>query len=63
MRLTLGLAVLLAFLVVVEVVLHASHGVPPGTWGVFGALGCAVLIVVSKALGKAGLQRPEPPDE
>ena len=24
---------------------------------------CATLIVVSKALGKAGLQRPEAPDE
>lgn len=63
MTTVLGLAALLIGLVVMEVVLHASHGLPPGAWGVFGALGCAVLIIVSKALGKAGLQHPEPPDE
>jgi hypothetical protein len=63
MRVALGLAVLLALFVVVEVVLHASHGVPPGTWAVFGVIGCAALIVVSKSLGAAGLQRPEPSDE
>jgi hypothetical protein len=45
MRVALGLAVLLALFVVVEVVLHASHGVPPGTWAVFGVIGCAALIV------------------
>lgn len=63
MRVALGLAGLLALLVVVDVVRGASHGVPPGTWAVFGALGCAALIVVSKSLGAAGLQRPEPSDE
>ena len=63
MRGALGLAVLLACLVVVEVVLHAAHGVPSGTWAVFGALGCAALIVISKSLGKAGLQHPERPDD
>lgn len=63
MTTALGLAVLLIVLVVGEVVLHASHGLPPATWGVFGALGCAVLIVVSKALGKAWLQHAEPPDD
>lgn len=63
MRLVRGLAILLGLFVVVEIALHASHGVPPGTWAVFGVVGCAVLIVVAKALGKAALQRPEPPDE
>jgi hypothetical protein len=57
------LLALLALLVGVEVALHAAHGVPPGTWGVFGALGCALIVVLSKRLGKAWLQRPEPPDE
>jgi len=63
MTTALGLAGLLVLLVVGEIVLHAAHGVPPGTWGGFGALGCAALVVVSKALSRAGLQRPERPDE
>ncbi|HIE94292.1 MAG TPA: hypothetical protein EYQ83_16060 [Acidobacteria bacterium] len=31
----------------------------PGFDLVFGFVGCAVIVVVSKAFGKAGLQRPE----
>jgi hypothetical protein len=30
---------------------------------VFGFVGCAVIVLVSKALGKAGLQRPERCDD
>lgn len=63
MKPALVLAALVGVLVAVEVALDAAHGVPPGTWGVFGAVGCAVIVVVSKRLGKAWLQRPEPPDE
>jgi membrane-bound ClpP family serine protease len=58
----LGLLVLAVVFVVVEVALHASHGLPPGTWAVFGIIGCALLIVGSKSLGKAGLQRAEAPE-
>ncbi len=40
---------------------HAHHGFwdrIPGWWAWFGGLGCAVIILVSKALGKALLQQP-----
>jgi hypothetical protein len=51
--------------VVLEIVFrHAAH--PRLPWHaipafdlVFGFLGCAVIVVVSKALGRAGLQKPE----
>jgi hypothetical protein len=33
---------------------------PPGGAALFGLLGCAAIVVGSKALGRAGLQRPEP---
>jgi hypothetical protein len=35
----------------------------PGFDLVFGFVGCAVIVLVSKALGKAGLQRPERGDD
>ena len=51
--------------VVLEVVFrHAAHPVYP--WHsvpafdlVYGFLGCALIVVASKALGRAGLQKPE----
>jgi len=41
---------------------HADHGFwdrVPGWWAWFGGLGCAVIVLFSKALGKALLQKPE----
>ncbi|MBD3219940.1 hypothetical protein GF314_01750 [bacterium] len=41
---------------------HVDHGFwdhVPGWWAWYGGLGCAVIVVVSKALGKAWLQKPE----
>ena len=35
----------------------------PGFDLLYGFAGCAVIVIVSKALGKAGLQRPERVDE
>jgi hypothetical protein len=35
----------------------------PAFQGAYGLLGCLAIIVVSKALGKAWLQRPEADDE
>lgn len=34
----------------------------PGFHALYGLAGCAVIVAVSKALGKAGLQRPEDED-
>ncbi|WCJ60390.1 hypothetical protein NXS98_04460 [Fontisphaera persica] len=31
----------------------------PGFWAIFGVVGCALLIVVSKAFGKLGIMRKE----
>lgn len=41
---------------------HAHHGWwddVPGWWALYGAAGCAVIILVSKWLGHAFLQKPE----
>ena len=41
---------------------HAHHGFwdrVPGWWAWYGGAGCAVIVVVSKALGKAALQKPK----
>ena len=41
---------------------HAHHGFwdrVPGWWAWFGGLGCALIVLVSKALGQAVLQQPE----
>jgi hypothetical protein len=37
---------------------HAFEAVP-GFWAVFGGLGCALIVGVSKRLGAAILQKPE----
>lgn len=34
-----------------------------GFHALYGLAGCAAIVVLSKALGKAGLQRPEDPEE
>lgn len=44
-----------------EWALHVHH--VPAALALAGAAGCAAIVVVSKALGKWWLQRPEPPDE
>jgi hypothetical protein len=36
---------------------------PAGLAALAGAVGCVLIVVASKALGKAWLQRPEPDDE
>jgi hypothetical protein len=35
----------------------------PGSVAVFGVLGCVAIVAVAKALGAAGLKRPESVDE
>jgi hypothetical protein len=62
-RLTGTLIAFTALLTILEVVLPSVAPVPPGTSGVFGIVGCLLLIAVSKLLGKAWLQRPEDHDE
>jgi hypothetical protein len=51
------------FLVLLESALPFERQVPPGSVAAFAVLGCVGIVVVSKWLGKIGLQRPEPPDE
>jgi len=58
-----GATVLAAAAVALDLVAH-PHGDTwwhhtPGFDLIFGFAGCAVIVIVSKALGKAGLQRPE----
>ncbi len=60
---TAVLTALAAALALGEMVAAASGQVPPGTFAVYGFLGCVAIVVVSKWLGKAGLQRPEPADD
>jgi hypothetical protein len=60
-----ALLALCAALTIADILLGAAAhlDLPPGTWALFGAVGCAAIVVVSKALGKAGLQRPERSDD
>ena len=59
--------VLLAVLVLLDVIpglvdkqhAHTQAEHWPGFWAVFGFVGCAVLILVSKAFGHAGIMQPE----
>jgi hypothetical protein len=60
-----GATVLAAATVALDLLAH-PHGDTwwhhtPGFDLLFGFAGCAVIVVVSKALGKAALQRPERP--
>ena len=59
--------VLLGVLVVIDAIpaivdkehAHTSAERIPAFWAVFGFIGCAVLIVASKAFGHAGIMKPE----
>lgn len=55
---TAGIAVALQYVLPLE-----HHGgwweSIPAWWAVFGGIGCAVIVVVSKWLGKVFLQKPE----
>jgi hypothetical protein len=59
-------AAVLAVSIAAEIAFHdASHSLywwhdVPGFDFVFGAAGCAAIVVVSKAIGSVWLQRPEP---
>jgi len=52
-----------ALAVGVPLALHVGHEHPwealPGFYGWFGGIGCAAIVLVSKALGKWFLQKPE----
>lgn len=52
-------AVALALPYVTPVAHHYPWDEIPGFYAVYGGLGCAAIVLVSKALGKALLQRPE----
>jgi peptidoglycan/LPS O-acetylase OafA/YrhL len=62
-RRQLALAALVgAGIIVLGMVLPGEHGEHhwwPGFWAVFGAVGCAAIVLVSKALGHLLLERPE----
>lgn len=58
-RLAGALLALTALLAILEAALPSAAHVPPGTQGLFGVLGCVLLILVSKLLALIGLQRPE----
>lgn len=53
------LALLAAALGALEFRLVAAPPVPPGAFALGGLVGCVLLVVVSKAIGRAGLQRPD----
>ena len=61
-RPTAALAALTALLVLPEFLGARGHH-PPGFNAAVGLVACLVVVLVSKALGKAFLQRPEGPDE
>lgn len=61
-RATLALAVLTVLLVVPEFLGARGHH-PPGFHAAVGVVSCIVVVLVSKALGKAFLQRPEEPHD
>lgn len=56
------LALSVAALAGLEVWLVPTPHVPPSTFAVGGLVGCGLIVVVSKALGKAWLQRPDADD-
>lgn len=63
----LGVAILvllpvLDFVLVDKAKAHTQVEQLPGFWAVFGLLGCFLLVLGSKALGAAGLQRKEDDD-
>lgn len=62
-RVLAALGVIAGVLIAVEAAMVRDAHYAPGTFAALGLVGCAVIVVVSKLLGKAWLQRPEPPDE
>lgn len=54
-----GGAVVLALPLVFHVEHHFAWDVIPGFYGIYGGLGCAAIVVVSKWLGTVCLQRSE----
>ena len=59
MRAVLLLALSTAAMALLEVWLVPGPHVPPGTFAVGGLVGCGLIVAISKALGKAWLQRPD----
>jgi hypothetical protein len=62
-RVCCGVLILLVLLDAIPAIVDKehAHGVErwPGFWSVFGFMGCAVLIIVSKWFGHAGIMQPE----
>jgi peptidoglycan/LPS O-acetylase OafA/YrhL len=63
-RFCLAILAVLVLLDAVPGVVDKSHAHTeierwPGFWAIFGVVGCAFLIVVSKAFGKLGIMRKE----
>lgn len=56
------LVALAVALALVELATAGHAHVPPGTWALYGFVGCVVLIATAKWLGGAGLQRSEADD-
>jgi hypothetical protein len=65
-RRALALAAM-GLLVVPDLVVHHHGGPPWHAWPgfdlAFGVVGCAVIVIASKALGRAFLQRPDGPGD
>jgi hypothetical protein len=63
-RVCLAVLVLLVLIDAVPGIVHKEHAHTaaehwPGFWAVFGFIGCAVLILASKAFGHAGIMQRE----
>jgi hypothetical protein len=63
-RLSIAALVLLVLLDAIPAVVDKHHAPTaaehlPGFWSLFGLLGCLVLVIVSKTLGRAGLSTRE----
>jgi hypothetical protein len=57
------LVALAVALVLVELAAPGHAHALPGTWALYGFVGCVALIAAAKWLGGAGLQRPEAHDD
>jgi hypothetical protein len=60
-RALVATAVAVAAFSALEALLPVHHA--PGSLAAFGVLGCLAIVVVAKALGAAGLERPDSSDE
>lgn len=59
MSAALPLVLSMAAMAVLEAWLVPDPHVPPGTFAIGGLVGCGLIVAISKALGKAWLQRPD----